>query len=73
MQYVFWKDNKGKLRDQNNVVFLTETNFFNYEQIKKPKSNKSNKSNKTKKNKKTSLSSLLRKDTFKVIYSNSLN
>jgi len=70
MQYVFWKDNKGNLRDQNNVVFLTETNFFNYEQIHQKKSNKSNK---TKKNKKTSLSSLLRKDTFKVIYSNSLN
>lgn len=69
MQYVFWKDDKGNLRDQNNVVFLTQTNFFNYKQIQKTKSNQS----KTKKNKKTSLSSLLRKDTFKVIYSNRLN
>lgn len=68
MQYVFVKDDKGNLRDQNNIVFLNQPNFFNYQQIKKPMVKSIIK---TKKNKKTSLSSLLRKNTFKVIYSNS--
>ena len=63
MQYIFFKDKKGNLRDQNNIVFFNQPNFFR--NLTSNNITTTAKNKQTKKNKKTSLSSLLRKNTYR--------
>lgn len=65
MQYIFFKDKKGNLRDQNNIVFFNQPNFFRNLTSNNITTTTTIKNKQTKKNKKTSLSSLLRKNTYR--------